>query len=381
MEKDKIVIEIKGTGSHNKGAEMMLRTIIEQLKSESVKFTIVPQLNSCEYQFYSKLGLYPKVWFRYKGIPFGKFGKFIPKKLRDLYGMVIDEEVDVILDASGFAYSSQWGNYPAQVMAEESKRWKKMGKKIILLPQAFGPFENDKIKAYMKDIIDNATLICARDQYSYNTLKFIKEDEKIKLVPDFTLLFKGIKPDYFDSAKFQVCIVPNQRMKDKVVNSKDYEEFLAKIIKKIQSQKLSPFFLIHGGEEDKKLSEKINSLLEQKIELIYEENPFFIKGIIENSYALIGSRFHSLVSALSSEVPALGIGWSHKYKYLFEEFGFIEGLLSLQMDDEEINDKLDYIFNENKRKNLKIALLNKKKDLENKVVVLFQEIKQLIGLK
>ena len=144
-----MIIEIRGTGSHNKGSEMMLLTILEQLKDQNIKFVITPQLGSCEYAFYSRLGLYPKIWFRYKGFQFGKFGKFIPKKLRDLYGMVIDEEIDMILDASGFAYSSHWGDYPTKIMAEESKRWKKMGKKIILMPQAFGPFENDTIKQYM----------------------------------------------------------------------------------------------------------------------------------------------------------------------------------------------------------------------------------------
>lgn len=370
-------IEIKGTGSHNKGAEMMLLTIVEQLKSETIKFTIAPQLGSCEYPFYSRLGLYPKVWFRYKGIQFGKFGKFIPKKLRDLYGMVIDEEIDMILDASGFAYSSQWGDYPTKIMAEESKKWNQMGKKVVLMPQAFGPFENDSIKSYMKEIIENVTLIYARDSDSCNALKSIKDDDKIKLCPDFTVLFKGIKPDYFDSAKHQVCIVPNQRMKDKTNDSQNYEEFFANIIKKIQSQNLSPFFLIHGGGEDKKLAEKINDLLDQKIELVDEENPYFIKGIIENSIALIGSRFHSLASGLYSGIPTLGTGWSHKYKHLFQEFDFEDGLLNLHISEDEIDNALEFIFDKVKNNDFKRLLINKKKILEQKSVKLFEEIKKL----
>lgn len=376
-----MIIEIKGTGSQNKGAEMMLLTIIEQLKTKNTKFTITPNLNLCEYSFYSRLGLYPKVWLRYKGIQFGKFGKFIPKKLRDLYGMVIDEEVDMILDASGFAYSSQWGDYPTKIMAKESHRWNQMGKKVVLMPQSFGPFENKNIKKHMKKIIENVTLIYARDIDSYNALKSIKDDDKIKLSPDFTVLLKGIKPDYFDSTKYQVCIVPNQRMKDKTDDSQNYEKFFASIIKKIQSQNLSPFFLIHGGEEDKKLAEKINILLDQKIDLIDEENPYFIKGIIKNSYALIGSRFHSLASGLYSGIPTLGTGWSHKYQNLFKEFDFEDGLLNLQMSENEIDNKLEFIFDIEKNKKLKKSFLYKKKNLVTTSLELFEKIKKLFNIK
>lgn len=374
-----MIVEIKGTGSHNKGAEMMLLTILEQIKNQNIKFTITPQPGSCEYPFYSKLGLCPKVWFRYKGIQFGKLGKFIPKKLRNLYGMVTDEEIDMILDASGFAYSSQWGNYPTKIMAEESKRWNQMGKKVVLMPQAFGPFENDTIKAYMKEIIENVTLIYARDTDSYNALKSIKDDEKIKLCPDFTILFKGTTPEYFDESKHQVCIVPNQRMKDKTNDAQNYEEFFANIIKKTQAQNLVPFFLIHGGGEDKKLAEKINNLLKTKIEIIDEENPYYIKGIIENSTALIGSRFHSLASGLYSGIPTLGTGWSHKYQHLFKEFDFEDGLIKLNMSNEEIEKKLEWIFDDIQSKDLKNKLNHKKKSLEEVSNNLFEEIKNLVN--
>jgi len=373
-----MMIEIKGTGSHNKGAEMMLLTIMEQLKSNDVKFTIAPNSTTSEYSFYSKIGLYPKIWFRYKGIQFGKFGKFIPKKLRKLYGMVIDEEIDVILDASGFAYSSQWGNYPTKIMAEESKRWNKMGKKIIMMPQAFGPFENNTIKNNMKDIIENVTLIYARDLDSYSALKSIKDDKKIKLCPDFTVLFKGIKPTYFDTLKHQICIVPNQRMKDKSDNSDNYEEFFVSLIKKVQLKGLTPFFLIHGGMEDKKIADKINSLLEKEIEIIDEENPYYIKGIIENSIALIGSRFHSLASGLYSGIPTIGTGWSHKYEHLFNEFDFNDGLMSLDLNENQIDEKLEFIFHD---KMIRNQLEIKKDALAKKSLNLFSEIKEIYKVK
>jgi len=110
-----VIIEIKGAGSQNKGAEMMLLTILQELKktSSEIKFTVTPCIGVCEYGFFSKYGLYPKVWLSFKGFQFGRLGRFIPKKIRTMYGLITNDEIDVVLDASGFAYSDQWGEYPA----------------------------------------------------------------------------------------------------------------------------------------------------------------------------------------------------------------------------------------------------------------------------
>ena len=140
-------IEIKGINAVNKGSEMMLLTILNELGSASqgVKFIVAPQIDMCEYPFYSRLGLFPKAWLEYRGFQLGRLGSLIPRPLRRLYGLVLDHEIDVVLDASGFAYSDQWGEYPAKTMAHYTGKWKSKGKKIILMPQAFGPFKNENI--------------------------------------------------------------------------------------------------------------------------------------------------------------------------------------------------------------------------------------------
>ena len=53
-----------------------------------------------------------------------------------------------------------------------------------------------------------------------------------------------------------------------------------------------------------------------------------LKGIISNFDLLITSRFHSLVSALSTQTYSIAIGWSHKYREIMapfeqEEYAFL----------------------------------------------------------
>lgn len=379
-----MIIEIKGTGPHNKGAEMMLLSTIQELqkRDKQIIFTIAPNRHEgVLYSFYSKLTLYPKVQINYRGFDLNFLGNLVPKRVRSLFGLIAEKEIDVVLDASGFAYSSQWGDSPAKKMAENVLKWKKQGKKVILLPQAFGPFETDDIKKAMSQIIKYADAIYARDELSYKNLKSINSSTKnIELYQDFTNVYKGIMPAYLNKETHQICIVPNQRMKDKLDKKDDYESFLSKIINKLQIKKYQPFFLIHGGAEDFKLAEKINSLLEREIPIVREESPELIKGIIENSYGIIGSRFHSLASGLYSSIPTLGIGWSHKYDYLFKEFNFSEGLLHFSDSEEEIEYKLDFIMDDDKRKILLSKMQDCNEKLNAKTNQMFSDVWEVIRL-
>lgn len=378
-----MIVEIKGTGSHNKGAEMMLLSIIQELQTESadLKLVVAPQRRSCEYAFFSKLGLHPKLSLELNGFQLGHMGQFIPKKLRRIYGIVLDSEVDCVLDASGFAYSDQWGPRPARMMAKYTKQWKKSGTKVILMPQAFGPFQNENIIPHVKAIIENSDMIYARDPSSYNALVEIADDEeKIRLAPDFTVLLEGITPDYFNEEEYQICIVPNKRMTDKLSEGSDYIDFMIKAIGYVQDHGLKPFFLIHGGQEDLALANVINMRLSRVIPVLNEANSILIKGIIKSSKGLIGSRYHSLASALYSGTVCVGTGWSHKYSALFADFDFEEGFCSLSLSDEQLYERLNVIIDDDLRSIRREGLLSLSGKHRERSIKMFNEVRQYIGL-
>lgn len=378
-----MIVEIRGAGNRNKGAEMMLLTIIQELSKDSsdIKFVVAPGIGSCEYAFYSKLGLFPKLWLEYKGFQLGYLGGLFPEKIRQMYGLVLDKEIDVVLDASGFAYSDQWGGYPAKMMAKYTKKWKAQGKKVVLMPQAFGPFERKSTRRHVKEIIKNADLIYARDNFSYRALLDIENDiQKIRLSPDFTVLLEGKTPAYFNKDKYQICVVPNKRMIDKGKDPSRYLGTLIKSISYIQNSGLTPFFLIYGGKEDLELADEINSRLKSKLLIINEENPVYIKGIIGESSGVIGSRFHCVANALCLGTVAVGTGWSHKYKYLFDEFEFSEGLIDPDASDERLFEKLGMLIDKNIREEKRKHLLIKSRLLEQQALQMFREVKELTGV-
>lgn len=371
-------IEIKGTGNQNKGAEMMLLTILENLRISSAKYVYLPSLKPDQYPFYSSLGLYPKFSLNVRGMRLDPIFRIIPERLRNAYGLVLDKEVNAIIDASGFAYSDQWGSKPTIQMAANSKRWKSQGKKVILLPQAFGPFTSNLIRDNMKVIIENSDLIYARDDSSYHYLKDLSNSPKIKQSPDFTTLFKAAKPSYFDSQLHQVCIVPNKRVMDKRSDSKIYIKTVSRIIEKLKKMGLNSYFLIHGGAEDFDLAKQINENTQHQVEIICETDPARLKGMISSSLGLVGSRYHSIASALYSGTVAIGIGWSHKYEHLFSEMGLSEGLIDVDISDPDLDKCLELFHNLDTRRTISRNLKRKADEQRSKSASMFSEVKNCL---
>ena len=348
-----MLIEVRGTGVGNKGAELMLRAVLQKVGGTlpDASFVVAPSANN--YLKRAELGLYQKVWLQRYKVQWGKLGWMIPKKLRLCFGLVLDEEIDIILDASGFLYSDQWGESPSLIMASCVRNWKKRGAKVILLPQAMGPFTSRRIRKAFAFVIDNADLIFPRDDISYkHVTDLVGERDNICQAPDFTNIVSGTVPDNPEKYQGRFCLIPNYYMIDKTSEgqSRLYPSFCATCIRLLIESGHEPFVLVHGGERDLRLAEKIVCESDEDIEIIKETDALRIKGILGLCSGVIGSRFHGLVNALSQGVPALATGWSHKYEMLFKEYAIPGSCLSVSIEPETLNKQIERIINDDSRR-------------------------------
>ena len=348
--KKNLVVEIRKAGFVNKGAHLMLLSINEQVKKRypDSKITCLTTHEGGHFPYskVSKLGILPKGELYKFGTSFNYLFNLLPYQLRKKFGIVTSSEVDVIIDSAGFAYSSQWGINETLELYKSVIEAKRNNSCYILLPQAFGPFHDKRHKNIMKQILEKVDLVFARDAVSYANLIDLKAKKaNIMQMPDFTNLLKGKLPTYLDPNLLDVCIIPNKRMCDKTNEGKDlYIQMISKIIDYLILCDRSPFFLIHEGEPDLLLAKKIIS--SSKLEnprIIQLDNPLSIKGIIANSNLVVSSRFHGIVSALSSNVPTLATGWSHKYACLFDDYSYPQGLLNTKVTDEELHAALNQL--------------------------------------
>lgn len=341
-------IEIRRIEFMNKGAQLMLCAVLSQMKHKfpEARFVVAPNVRNAPYCKRAELGLYQKAWYTKFKHQWGYQGSVIPKKLREMYGIVLDKEIDIVLDAAGFAYSDQWGEHSVHELAQATAHWKKQGTKVILLPQAFGPFQVKDNRIDMKKVLGNVDLVFAREKTSYDSLLELADNtDNIRMAPDFTNLVEGVVPPYFDPTVHQICLIPNFRMIDKTEKkqSEAYLPFFGVCLTYLLEKNQKPYILIHEGEKDYSLAKSICEKAGIEIPVIIETDPLYVKGLIGKSQGTIGSRFHGLVSALSQGVPSLATGWSHKYRMLFKDYDFEEGLVDMTMSEEEIKRKIDML--------------------------------------
>jgi polysaccharide pyruvyl transferase WcaK-like protein len=316
-----ITVEIKGIGFPNKGAELMLNTIMSEFQSRNVeaRFVVEP---SAQYRDRVSFPLYQRTRFFIFDLNFGFLFELLPRKIKRRLGFVGVDEIDLVIDASGFAYGDVWGhNKITKGLAGECQKLKRMKVPIIMLPQAFGPFSNKKIRKTCARMINCCELVFVRDKYSLNYLQSLELDKKFEIYPDITCGLSLSGGENYQAYSGRVAVIPNAKMLEKGGYGEDYLQVLIELIEYLLNCGLSPFVLNHEGEPDRRLIESLQQRLREPIEVVSGLSAVQIKQLISQCRFVISSRFHGLVSSLSSGVPAVAIGWSHKYQALMEDFG------------------------------------------------------------
>lgn len=336
-------IEIKGVEFSNKGAELMLHSIVSALDNhfEHYELVLTPGHLS-PYKKRAALGAWQKFSFRKAGIDWTPIGNRLPNAIVRLmrhFGIVVEKEIDLVLDASGFVYSDKWDAPKLQHAAEHLRRLDDKTR-YIFLPQAFGPFNKSKSKALMSELIERSDLVVARDDESYRWLSELQNQgqtnrQKVLNYPDFTpLLDASNAPLPEDLPEQYVCIIPNSKMYPKGDNHKReaYLGFLEQAVLVVQALGLFAVVVNHEGEKDAKLCRDLVARLTIKPKFYDGLDVLSVKNVIGRSVFNVCSRFHGCVSGLSQGVPTLATSWSHKYEQLYRFYQCSEHVLAVDAE-------------------------------------------------
>jgi len=373
-----MLIEIKGVQFVNKGAELMLYAILQQVNIHFRGADICLAHNAYSpYRKIALIGAFQKINLRKNVFDFNKLFYFFPLKVRyyfkNRFGIVTEADVDVVLDASGFSYGDQWSDVILQQVANEVVRLKKENKKYIFMPQSLGPFTRANNKKYAQKVFANANLVFARETPSYtHVVALLDNASHVHQSPDFTNL---LEPTFYDEYKRfddYIIIVPNSKMLSK--KNKDqwwrdnYVLTLASLANKALALGEKVLILNHSGADDASLCAEISSCLTAAVEIVEPEDALRVKALIARGKLVISSRFHGCVSALSQAIPCIATGWSHKYQELFAEYDSADLLLSSGVSGNELEQTLEDCF---------AHLVDKKRELEKHAVVYKQQSNEM----
>ena len=395
-----MIIEIHGAGFQNKGSELMLRTVVGELKNRlpSIEPVIDPLYGS--FRSRSELGLKQIFPLRSHVGSRGFSWRFTRQKMfasmsgnlifqslsggsLDVYGCVSLSSIEGLIDIAGFAYTDQWGSKPTEDFAALSQFYRSRKRPIILLPQAFGPFEQPETKKAFTKIVNNANLIFARDQISYDYLTALApKSREIFQAPDITLFYPSSTNVHDSPEPKYVSLVPNIRMLDQGSDEwgEKYETVLQIITKEIIRNKIEVRIVVHSASENELMLAKrlMDAISSNWIELVTESDPIRLKDLIGESLMVIGSRYHALVSALSRHVPAITLGWSHKYKMLFEAFNCEELVISSDTSIEVILEMVRSLLNQENNRSYRQRISRKVDHMKAENEVMWNKVTDLL---
>lgn len=379
-------IEIHGGQFANKGARKMLITVVDWLRSEFSDCEIYADRCVGSVEELESLGIIPlsikRGWmgsnrfdrgFRMQRL-FALVDSIFPTHLLGIKNIT---DIDVLIDISGYAFTAKWGVKPSRDFSNLAHWYKSKNKTVVMLPQAFGPF-NCEISPHIARIINSSDLIFARDKVSKNNLTDIakKNLENIFLAPDITIASgRTDKKLVNSSTDKKIAIVPNKRMLDRSSDfwKQNYIDYLSEIISTSGDNQVTVELVVHDSSgDDLEVARELSSKF--GLSIIELDDPFKLKTVLSDYLFVVGSRYHALVAALSNSTPVVALGWSHKYDELLADFEVSKFIINEELPKVQMNNLVSSLFNLNTNNLIRETLEKtaKEKEIENRAM--FQKV-------
>jgi polysaccharide pyruvyl transferase WcaK-like protein len=263
-------------------------------------------------------------------------------------------EIDIVADITGGdSFSDIYGM--RRFVLGFLRKWLVLlyGKKLIMLPQTYGPFKGTLTKTMAKYIMRRASVIYSRDRsgvsYVRELLNNRNFENKVRFVPDVAFVLDSHKPENID-----IGLLETVRAKDSVVIGLNVSGLLynrGHIMNEMFGLKTDYRQLVYQLARLLLKNDKVKLLLVPHVlppapavindavaclelyKQLGREHPgrkFLVKGkydqgeikyIIGLCDFFIGSRMHACIAALSQCIPTVGIAYSDKFRGVFESVG------------------------------------------------------------
>ena len=280
------------------------------------------------------------------------------------------EEVDMLIDISGYGLGSDWNDYEVENYLYRILCAKYFGIKVYLMPQSFGPFDYSGVRALkmnrkIKRALEYVDVICAREKHGYDILTKQFGLKNVKKSYDLVLNNKSVdlgnvfndipELNVPDIKPNSVAIIPNQQ-NSKFGNEEELLKLYKEIIEELISRDKNVYILRHS-KMDLPLCKKISELSNRVILLEDEFNCIEFNAFVNKFDFVIASRFHSVVHSYKSAVPCVTLGWAIKYQELHDIFGQNAFVFDVKnnLDKDAILKAIDYMDNNFRSESEKIA--------------------------
>jgi colanic acid/amylovoran biosynthesis protein len=394
-----MLIEIYGTGLENKGGQLMMEAVIRRLGPLGATFCMNPRLDAPVSQLVP-LGVKPLMPptgnGRAKSLPMQlrlaeTASKRLPASVARLYEAVRRHEVEALVDVSGYAFGDHVPALNIKLLSVRAAFHKKKGRPVVMMPQMLGPFEKQDVAEAMRELLPSVDLLYVRDKLSMEHLKKCVGSAglpaSVRFAPDITIFEKPTDSDRERARELvpenYVGLVPNIRMFDRGDGSwrPIYLDRLAAAGRLAMQQDVPVRIIVHETKgDDADLGVQLKAKLGGDVQIVNAHEPLVLKAMIARARLLVASRFHSIVAALASDVPAVAIGWSHKYEALLSDFGVSELVHRSTDDERHLLDHVSTLLTDDGLQAKRDMIRQHRQALETPAEQMWQEIAFLLEL-
>jgi len=284
------------------------------------------------------------IWIKFKQFPIDNNGKTI---------LSLYKKSDVIIYSGGGYLGGPYRSIADVLIPIFIAR--KLGKKIYLSGVTIESPRRFFLKTLMRFALNRVDLITTRDPLSLNVLKSLRIKTPSYLTSDYAFLLES-EPIDLGYHLLRVAGIPKN---DKVrigISLKDWNsELKASFKSEVPSRKIVPYrnavieainiiltkldaiivifpFEVSPKYDDlaiaRSTKNSISKSLADRVFILTEDyQPEQMKAMIGTMDIFIGTRFHSIVFALSMYVPTISIGYMQKNRGLMEMMGLKDWLL------------------------------------------------------
>ncbi len=223
---------------------------------------------------------------------------------------------------------------------------KVLGKPVYLYSQSFGPYPQKIQMRIAATSLRRADLILVREAKSLALLGDMGVDgDRVVPVADSAFAFQ---PDLTPGRLTEV--IGTDRAGEQVVGltarawlppeaQREYERSIAQFIDRLSQRDgfrvvvIAQVTATEQGDDDRLVGQRIQDMLGSRDNVVFLERQFShyeIKSVYAALDYLIGTRFHSVIFALTSGVPTLAIEYEHKTSGIMQDLGLGQWVLPME---------------------------------------------------
>lgn len=271
----------------------------------------------------------------------------IPKKIHTL--VLLYKNTNLVISVGGGYIRGKKGfrSTIGLMLSLHPFRLAKIFNKLIIgYPQSIGPFGNKFQEFLVKKHLKKFDILMIREDISIQLLNRLGITKNIVRTIDSGFLFESkeeknlLSKLEIPTGKLIVGITVRNWLNPK--EQKKYEKSFALFIDYVVKKYNARIILIpqvtsrYLNDDDREVNKRVYEYIQDKKEVILLNNNYNhhqIKSIYSNLNFLIGTRFHSVIFALTSYVPCLAIEYEHKTSGIMKDLGLKEWVIPMEEVD------------------------------------------------